>query len=200
MKLFGHPESGHAFKVRFFFRHAGIEHDYEVVDIFAPREQRPAEFRENARYGEVPLLLDGGRAIAQSNAILMHVAESRGGHGAGDTACREWLFWEGYKIGLCLPQLRSYRRFDDHGISADAHAWLTARYDRDIAVMDEALSDGRDWIAGSARPSIADFSLCGYLMHADEAQVVIPRHVERWLERLRALPAWQEPYAMLAAD
>lgn len=198
MKLFGHPESGHAFKVKFFLEHAGIDHDYEVVDIFVPRDERPPEFRENSRYGEVPMLIDHGRAIVQSNAILMHVAEAHGGHGAGDTQCREWLFWEGYKIGLCLPQLRVYERFENHGISADAHAWLMARYNTDVGVMDDTLSDGRDWIAGSAAPSIADFSLCGYLVHADEAKVTVPGNVSGWLERLRALPAWRSPYEMLS--
>jgi len=33
MQLFGHPDSGHAYKVKFLLEHAGIPHDYEVVDI-----------------------------------------------------------------------------------------------------------------------------------------------------------------------
>ena len=53
MKLYGHPDSGHAFKVRFFMRAAGIEHEYESVDIFAPLADRPEDFRRHARFGEM---------------------------------------------------------------------------------------------------------------------------------------------------
>jgi len=201
MKLFGHPDSGHAFKVRFFLGHARIEHEYERVDIFAPRESRQPEFRDNAPFGEVPLLLYGGRALAQSNAILLYLAERGGGSGTDDSAtlarCREWLFWEANKIGMCLPQLRAYRRFDDHGIEGDAHAWLERRYTHDIGVLDNAFDDGRAWILGGEGPSVADFSLCGYLVHAEEAQVEVPARIDAWLERLRALPAWRHPYEML---
>ncbi len=51
----------------------------------------------HARCGEVPLLLTEGRALAQSNAILMHVAQTSGAWGAEDEStmqlCREWLCW-----------------------------------------------------------------------------------------------------------
>ena len=202
MRLFGHPDSGHAFKVRFFLEHAGVEHDYEVVDIFAPRAERQPAFRDNAPYGEVPLLLDGERALAQSNAILLHLATRVARFGAEDETtlarCREWLFWEANKIGMCLPQLRAFHRFDDHGIEDGARAWLERRYAHDAGVLDDALADGRGWILGGEAPSVADFSLCGYLVHAGEAKVDVPAHVNAWLDRLRALPAWRHPYEMLA--
>ena len=201
MKLFGHPESGHAFKVKFLLEHAGIAHDYEVVDIDAPRDARQPGFRDVAFFGEVPLLLHEGRAFAQSNAILLHLAAVTGRHGAEDDAtlarCREWLFWEANKIGLCLPQLRAFRRVADHGIGEGAHAWLAARYEHDVGVLERAFADGRKWIVGGEGPSVADFSLCGYLVRADEAEVAVPTRVAAWLERLRALPAWRAPSRML---
>ena len=202
MKLFGHPDSGHAFKVRFFLEHADIAHDYEVVDIFAPRTERQAEFRDNAPFGEVPLLLDEGRALAQSNAILLHLGTGAGRWGAEDAPtlarCREWLFWEANRIGLCLPQLRVFHRFDDHGIEDGARAWLERRYAHDVGVLEQAFGDDRTWILGGDEPSIADFSLCGYLVHADEARLTVPERVTGWLARLKALPAWRHPYDMLA--
>ena len=66
-------------------------------------------------------------------------------------------------------------------------------------VLDDALADGRGWILGGEAPSVADFSLCGYLVHAGEAKVDVPATiVNAWLDRLRALPAWRHPYDMLA--
>ena len=48
LKLFGHHDSGHAYKVRFLLSAAGVAHDYEWVDIWQDRDQRSAEFREHA--------------------------------------------------------------------------------------------------------------------------------------------------------
>jgi len=175
MKLFGHPDSGHAFKVKFMLEHAGISHEYEIVDIFKAREERQAQFVQHARYGEVPLLLTEDGALAQSNAILMYLAESETAWGAQNDStlqlCREWLCWEANKIGMCLPQLRSYHRFKDHGISVGAYEWLQSRYEHDVSIIQKTLSDGRAWIVNSEQPTIADFSLCGYLFAASLSYV-----------------------------
>ena len=201
MKQFGHPDSGHAFKVRFLLSAAGIAHDYELVDIFAPCESRSEEFREHARYGEVPLLLHEGRSYVQSNAILIHLATLTGQWGAQNEdsfqRCLEWLNWEANKIGMCLPQLRAARRVADHGINDGALQWLQNRYQHDVGILNIELTDGRPYILG-AQPTIADFSLCGYLFFANEAQVEVPTNVQAWLERLSALPGWQHPYDLMS--
>lgn len=202
IKLFGHPDSGHAFKVRLFLCMAAIEHEYEYVDIFAPRSQRSTEFQRYARFGEVPVLVDNGHAHVQSNAILLHLAR-RTGRWGGETelslqTCIEWLVWESNKIGMCLPQLRARHKFGSDAALDSATPWLTARYEHDVNVLEQSLGDGRDWITGSAEPSVADFSLCGYLVFADEAHVQVPPGVAAWLSRLSSLPGWAHPYELLA--
>ena len=201
MKLYGHPDSGHAFKVRFFMRASGIEHDYERVDIFAPLESRSEDFRRHARFGEVPTLVDDGRAYVQSDAILVHLATKLGAWGVEDpglkSQCLEWLFWEANKIGMCLPQLRGHERFDSMQLSSGAYQWLRARYDHDIAVLERAFADKRHYILGE-QASIADFALCGYLVLVDEAKLAVPKYVAAWLERMRRLPGWQHPYDMMS--
>ena len=200
MKLFGHPDSGHAFKVKFLLTAAGLAHDYEEIDIFAPREDRPAEFRQHARFHEVPLLIDESRAYAQSNAILVYLATKTGKWGAQDesmfNSCLEWLFWESNKLGMCLPQLRAANRFDNYVINDGALKWLMARFTHDMGTIDSQLVDRRRYILGD-EPTIADFSLCGYLFLADEANVQVPTNVRAWLERLASLPGWQHPYDLL---
>lgn len=64
-------------------------------------------------------------------------------------------------------------------------------------MIDSHLSDGRYFMLG-AEPTIADFSLCGYLYFADEAKVTVPSRVSAWLTRLAALPGWQHPYVLMA--
>ena len=199
MKLFGHPDSGHAFKVKFFLQWANIEHDYETIDIFLPRPHRPAEFLAASKFCEVPALIDGDKHLIQSNAILLYLAEKHG-HFDSKTNCQknlEWLVWEANKIGMCLPQLRADKRFEDSQLSEGARHWLLARYTHDSGIIDAELSDGRPFLLGD-KISISDFSLSAYLMHAVEAEVEVPFHVGAWLDRLRTQNGWQHPYEMLA--
>ena len=203
IKLYGHPESGHAFKVKFCLDAAGIEHAYAKIDIFADRETRPAEFRRLAKFCEVPLLVDGEQALIQSNAILVYIARKYSIFGGESDAalqrCLEWLAWEANKIGMCLPQLRADQKFADSRLSEGTRQWLLQRYRHDVNVLEHELDDGRLYILGSA-PSIADFSLCGYLMYAEEAEVAVPPAVNAWLDRLRILEGWRDPYVSLGAN
>ncbi|MBX2886324.1 MAG: glutathione S-transferase family protein [Granulosicoccus sp.] len=201
MKLFGHPESGHAFKVRFFLTAHNIEHEYERVDIFSSRSERQKEFVENARYGEVPLLLHDNEALVQSNSILLYVADRWQLGLSQKTSLRqqtvEWLMWEANKIGMCLPQLRSFLRYEMNEMQGAAKPWLLDRYHHDVGIIEHVLSDGRQWIVDDAVPSIADFSLCGYLVFADQANVPVPPYTTRWLQRLYELPGYQPPDQLL---
>ncbi len=200
MKLYGHPDSGHVFKVRFCLEQAGIRHAYEVVDIWADCSARNPEFVARSRFCEVPLLVDEGRNLIQSDAILVYLARKFRVFGGESEqtlqACLEWLVWEANKIGLCLPQLRADRLFPQMALNPGAREWLLARYRHDIGVLDRELVDGRAFILGEDL-SIADFSLCGYLMYADEAEIEVPAHVSGWLQRLRDLEGWQKPKQLL---
>jgi len=202
LTLYGHQDSGHAYKARLMLVVADIPHRYRWVDIFAERNNRDPEFMANARFNEVPLLVDEDEAFVQSGAILLHLAGSIKGFGAEDSTrlsrCREWLMWEANKIGMCLPQLRSRHKFNDDGINDGALEWLTRRYQHDVNLLNDELSDGRDWIVPGRGPSVADFSLCGYLFLADEAKVEVPRHVAAWLARIQSLPRWGDHPTLLS--
>jgi glutathione S-transferase len=197
LTLYGNRESGHTYKVRLMLAVAGIAHRFEEVDILTlPHEDRPEPFRSLATYGEVPLLVHGGQPYAQSNAILLHLARHTGAFG-GDSADQlarvtEWLFWEANRIGFSLPNLRFRLKFG--GGEPAVMAMLRERFDADIARLDAEFAGGRAFILGDT-PTVADFSLCGYLYFADQAQVAVPPHVQGWLDRIAALPGWRHPYA-----
>jgi len=199
LKLYGSAESGHTFKVRLMLEVAALPYAYEEVDLRLPREQRPEPFRSLARYGEVPLLVHDGQPYVQSNAILLHLAGHTQSFG-GDTPerlarCREWLFWEANRIGTSLPHLRFGQRFDPAGYPLGVLDWMRNRFDADIARLEDELADGRSFILG-ASPTIADFSLCGYMFWPEQANASYPALVAAWLERIRALPGWRHPYDM----
>jgi len=200
--LFGHPESGHSYKVKLMLEVAQIPHHYQFIDIGLPRQDRPEPFRSLAKFGEVPLLLHQGQAYVQSNAILLYLAEQTGRFGGESVdrlaRAREWLFWEANRLGLSLSHLRFARRFDAHAYPEGSLVWFEHRYEADVARLVDELRDGRRFILDD-QPSIADFSLCAYLYWADQAQVAVPPALDAWLTRISQLPGWAEPYTLLAS-
>lgn len=203
MKLYGHPDSGHAFKVKFCLNTANIEHEYEIIDIFSDKTSRSPDFVSRSKHCEVPLLVDEDKNLIQSNAILVYIAKKYGLYGANSDSelqsCLEWLIWESNKIGMCLPQLRADKKLKGFELSKDARKWLLARYFHDIEVINDELKDERPYIIGD-NLTIADFSLCGYLMYAEEAEVEIPKNVYAWRDRLKNLNGWSNPYEMLGKN
>jgi glutathione S-transferase len=195
--LYGNRESGHTYKVSLMLAMSGIAHDYTAVNLDVPRAERPEPFRSLAKYGEVPLLVHDGQPYVQSNAILIHLAQHTGAFGGESAArmdrVREWLFWEANRIGFSLPNLRWGVRFTPGGMPPDVEALLRGRYDADIARLEAELADGRAFILGDL-PTIADFSMCGYMFWPEQAGVVFPSHVSAWLGRISALPGWKHPY------
>jgi glutathione S-transferase len=201
MKLFGHPDSGHALKVKFFLDWLEIEYEYEIIDIFSEPSTRSNEFLNASKFSEVPTLIDGSKSYIQSNAILVYLSDKFGKFKNPDERqkCLEWLVWEANKIGLCLPQLRCHKKLakshPEFILSQDAYNWLSARYKHDVGVLDKELADKNFILGNDISP--ADFSLCAYLMYTDEADIDIPQNVESWLQRMREQKGWQSPYEML---
>ena len=78
-------------------------------------------------------------------------------------------------------------------------AWLKGRIDAAFAIADRHLS-ARSFVIGE-RPTIADFSMAGYLFYpAEESGYVLERshpNIARWLERVRSIPGWADPYEIL---
>lgn len=200
--LYGHHDSGHAYKVRLALTVAQVPHHYVPIDIWQPHSDRPEPFRSLAPFGEVPLLRWDGQVYAQSDAILCEIAcrcRVLGGESSDRFArAREWLFWEANRLGMCLPQLRYAARFAPDDFSEGALEWLQARLKQDLARLEKELTRTQAFIL-DGQPSIADFALCGYLFWAQEANVTPPPQVCLWLERIANLPGWQGPYDLLQA-
>jgi glutathione S-transferase len=197
--LFGALNSGHSYKIRMFLLLAGIPHAYRGIDLSVPREQRPADFRKVARFGEVPALVDDGEVLVQSNAILLHLARKHGRlwaeDVAGQNAITSWLFWEANRIGRSYPNLRYCRAFDraaDPGLVA----WFEATARVDLDRLDQELAD-KPFLVG--HPTIADLSCAAYMLYGDDFGFPLTAwpSVLAWLERIRALPGWAPPLSVM---
>lgn len=197
--LYGNRESGHSYKVKLALTLLGLEHEYRPVDLAVEREDRSIDFRAVSRYGEVPVLVVDGEPIVQSNTILMHLARTTGelrGECDPDRTV-EWLFWEANRIGFSVPNLRFARSFKTD-TAPDVIGWLEARARADLDRLDEEFRAKDGFLLGSSI-SIADIACCAYLFWPEQTGLDYAEweHVSAWLDRIRAVPGWGHPYALM---
>ncbi len=197
--LYGNRESGHSYKAKLALTLLGMDHEYREVDVVTqPREQRRPDFRAVSPYGEVPVLVENRVALAQSNAILLHLAKRTGRLGGelDPDQLAQWLFWEANRIGISVPNLRHIMRWAPE-TPEPVQAWLRARAMADLDHLSRHVAT-RPFILGS-HVTVVDVSCCGYLFWADQTQIDLSDwpHVVAWLNRIRALPGWRAPYDLM---
>ena len=201
MVLYGSTDSGHSYKVRSFLLLAGIAHDYRWVDLAQPRAQRGADFVAASKFGEVPVLIDQGRAMCQSNALLIHLARKTGRFAGMESEWQtvlEWLSWESNRIGFSVPNLRFSLRWVRQ--PPEVLDYLRRRAEADLQILDDFLSTS-DFLLPSG-PTVADISCSAYLFWLEQAgftEAAYP-HLQRWLRALRSLPGWRHPDQALLAS
>lgn len=194
MLLYGSTDSGHSFKVRSFLLQAGLPHEYRWIDLGLPRPERPADFVAASKFGEVPVLVDEGRALCQSNAILIHLAQKTGqfcGAPSEWPSVLEWLSWETNRIGFSVPNLRFALGWVAQ--PPDVLAYLRGRAIADLQTLDRLLSASAFLLPSG--PTIADLSCSAYLFWLSQAGLSDAEYpnVRRWLQALRGLPRWTHP-------
>lgn len=199
MHLFGSTDSGHSFKVKLYLQLSEVTHRYEWVDLRLPRSSRPAHFQAVSKFGEVPVLIDEGRSICQSNAILLHLAAKIGkfaGKAEEHTQVLEWLWWEANRIGFSVSNLRYARNWAKEAPEVIDH--LHRRAVDDLETLNSALGTS-EYLLPSG-PTIADISCSAYLFWLDQAGLPAADYpnIERWLSSLQQLPGWEHPSAALA--
>ena len=200
LRLYCHRESGHSYKVALALCLMELPFETVAVDLNLPRERRPEDFREAARFGEVPTLLLNGEALCQSNAILDALARRFGkldGHTIEEQhRVREWLSWEANRLGMSLPHLRFARKFTPY--PAQVEAWFVERLQRDLDRLQAQLS-AQEFVATEDYPTIADCSCAGYIYFAEQAQVDLAQWpaVAAWRQRLSEQPGFRAPYDVL---
>jgi glutathione S-transferase len=190
--LYDNAISGNCYKVRLLFSLLGIEYERRELDV-VDRSNRAAVL-ENLNPGlRVPtLVLDDGRPLAESDAILVYFAEGTEylqGNRYERAQVLQWMFFEQYSHE---PNIAVLRFWAHAGIDADAREVAARREGghRALEAMERHLT-GRDFLVGEG-PTVADLALYAYTHVADEGGFEMDRFVAigAWLERIRALPGY----------
>ena len=205
MKLYHFPLSGHAHRARLFL--SLIDAEVEVIDVdLGAGEHKQPDYLKMNRFGQVPVLVDGDKVIADSNAILVYAAKKFGRTDwlpetpAEAAAVQRWLSVAAGQIAFGPAAARLITvfgaAFSPDEVMGRAH---------DVLTVIEAELAGRDWIAGGPKPSVADVALYSYIARAPEGNVDLSGYLEvnAWLSRIEALPGFvafpQTPVGLAAA-
>jgi glutathione S-transferase len=174
-----------------------------LVDYFGGATRDAAWRGETNDMGEVPVLEDRARRLTQSGAIMTYLAAKHGKYGGSTDDERldvlRWLLFDNHKFTSYFATYRFMKSLAPAPPDPAVLSWLKLRADAAYAVADRHLS-ARAFLVGDA-PTIADFSLCAYAFYPnEESGVDVPLRfpaVAAWLDRLRAVPGWADPYDVL---
>jgi glutathione S-transferase len=192
IKLYRHALSGHSHRAQLLLSLLGL--DAEMVDVdLAAGEHKQAAFLARNRFGQVPVLEDGDTRIADSNAILVYLAEQ---YDAGNTwlpvdpvAAAEVQRFLSTAAGQIAHGPAAARLVNVFGAALDQKRAIEVAHSV-LGVLESHL-DGREWLVGS-NPTIADVANYAYIAHAPEGDVSLENYpnVQAWLGRIAALPGF----------
>ena len=204
MRLHDYPASANCFKVRLLLALLGVVYERVPVDIFAGDTLTDAYARLNPARETPVLELDDGRALPDSAAILVYLAE--GTPYLPDDAFERaqvlrWLVYEQTAVVPAIGGLR-FRLLTGRLAPGDQEAERRREAGLEVlALLDAELSE-RPFLVGG-RPTIADVATYGYVHVADEEgyDLSLFPAVETWIGRIAALPGSiedLEPYPVNA--
>ena len=191
MLLYDSGVSGNCYKVRLLLAHLGLDYERRELDV-VDRSNR-AEVLGDLNPGlRVPtLVLDDGRALGESGAILNYLAEGTEyvPEGRYDRAkMLQWMFFEQYSHE---PYVAVPRFWLTKNVEVDPDTLAERRRVGYLAfdAMESHLA-GHDYLAAE-RYTIADIALYAYTHVAHEGGFDLATYpaIRAWLGRVAAQPA-----------
>jgi glutathione S-transferase len=189
--LYNSQDSGNCYKVRLLLGQLGIEYERREMDV-VDRSNRHEVLGELNPALRVPtLVLDDGRPLAESNAILFYFAQGtpylpEDGYELAQVL--QWLFFEQYSHEPNIAVARFWVAYSgappaEEEIEAKRRAGYTA-----LDAMERHL-EGRSFLVGE-RYTIADISLYAYTHVAGEGGFELEGYpaIRAWLDRVAEQP------------
>ena len=187
--LYDNDVSGNCYKVRLLFALLGTDYERRPLSVVdkSNREEVLGELNPGLRVPTV--VLDDGRPLGESGAILWYFADGTQ-YVPSDPYARakvlQWMFFEQYSHE---PYIAVARHWTLHDMAPSPEALEEKQRGGYVALdaLEHGLSDG-DFLAESF--SIADIALYAYTHVADEGGFDLSGypHIDAWLERVAAQP------------
>ena len=192
MLLYDSAISGNCYKVRLLFALLGIEYERREVDVIdrSGRAQILGDLNPGLRVPTV--VLDDGRPLAESDAILVYFGEGTE-YLPADRYERaqvlQWMFFEQYSHE---PNIAVLRFWAHAGIKPEPRE-AVAKFNGGLAALEamERHLGGREFFVGDG-PTVADLALYAYTNVAGEGGFEIDRFagIGEWLARVSSLPGY----------
>ncbi len=191
MVLYDNRISGNCYKVRLLFAHLGITHERRAVDV-VDRSTRPDLLGGLNPALRVPtVVLDDGRPLAESGAILWYFGEDTR-FVPSDRYQRaqvlQWMFFEQYDHEPAIAVVRFWAHVGQSASYPDQVEAKTKAGYRALDAMERHLDD-RTFLVGDDL-TIADVALYAYTHVAPEGGFDLDGYpsVSAWLDRVAAEP------------
>jgi glutathione S-transferase len=188
IRVYGDSISGNCLKVKWTLEYLGIPYQWIETDVLQA-ETRTETFLAMNPAGQVPaVILDDGRPLAQSNAIIHYFAEGSA-LVPSDPYLRakmmEWLFWEQYSHEPYVAVARFQVAYLGKA-PAELDPKLVERAHGALQRLEDALPGG-GFLVGEAC-SLADVALVAYTRLAPEGGMDLTLYpaVQAWIARVEA--------------
>ena len=190
MVLYNSQVSGNCWKVRQMFAHLGLEYERREVSVI-DRSNRPELLGELNPGLRVPtLVLDDGRSLGESNAIMFYFAEGTSYLPEDRFERAQVLQWQFFEQYSHEPYIAVARFWAIAGIApADDEREAKLRGGTAALRAMEAHLTDREFLVGE-RYTIADMALYAYTHVAPEGGFGLEPYpaIRAWLERVAAQP------------
>ncbi|NWC86514.1 glutathione S-transferase [Pseudomonas reactans] len=192
IKLYGFPLSGHSHRVELMLSLLGLPTDYVLVDLKQAAHKAPDFIAAINPFGQVPAIDDNGVVLADSNAILVYLANTYGNgqwlpsDPVGQARVQRWLSTAAGQLHAGPAAARLALVF---GAQVDTAAAISRSHAL-LKLMETQLGQSR--FLASEQPTIADVAFYTYTAHAPEGNVALTDypHVRAWLASIEALPGF----------
>ena len=188
LAIYGDSISGNCLKVKWTADHLGIAYAWIETGVLTG-ETRTPEFLALNPAGQVPLvLLADGRPLAQSNAIILHLAEGSSlipADAYERARMLEWMFWEQYSHEPYIAVARFQLRYLGKSVE-DLEPRIVERGRQALQRLEDGLTS--PFLVGDTA-SLADVALVAYTRVAGEGGfdlAAYPR-VQGWVGRVEAV-------------
>jgi glutathione S-transferase len=188
LTVYGDSISGNCLKVKWVAERLAIPYRWVETDVLKA-ETRTPDFLAMNPAGQVPLaVLADGRTLAQSNAIMAHLAEGSDLIPADSyerAKMLEWLFWEQYSHEPYVAVARFQMAYLGKPAS-ELDPKLVERGKAALQRLEDGL-DGGEFLVGT-RLTLADIALVAYTRVAHEGGFDLADYpaVKAWVARVEA--------------